>query len=482
MLPWLCLLVCAMATGCQGQTQGRAPWTGPAFQETACDLQGMAPDVASRLQCGTVSVPRDHDHPDEGVFALAVVIIHPRLQEPGAAPVLFIHGGPGSPLTAQAAQIARVESANIARNRELILLDQRGSGRSEPALCPNLAQDQLDVIARPRRTEEMLAAWHATYADCQQALSRDGIEPSWFGTSVTVRDIEILRQALGIARWNVYARSYGTEVAMTLQARHPETLRAVILDSVYPPDPLPLSRAQTFDAALGAMFRACAGDPACATAHPDLPKIFQETMDRLAQTPLTIPLTPFYQLSLSPIPFRIVVNQSLYFRPLLAYLPKVIQAVHDADTTFLRPVVGHQLQQFLATSWGDNAVVECRDRPSLQAQAVDRTQDGSPVTFSLQGICRNWITPGQPGEIALNTAIPTLLLAGEIDPITPPIFARLTADRLGPKARLITFPNVGHDVEESTPCGADIVTQFMRDPDAALNIDCVAKVAPVVFH
>jgi pimeloyl-ACP methyl ester carboxylesterase len=479
------MMMLALVLALEGHARGQSDAAIPAFQETTCTLPDISPDIAARLRCGTVSVPHDYDHPDAGMFKLAVVVIHPRVRQPHADPVLFIQGGPGSPLTIHAARIARFESATLAPNRDLILVDQRGAGRSEPAICPDLSRQQLGVFAHETTPDALLAAWHDTYSHCRRELARDGIDPAWFGTSVTARDLDVVRRALGIPRWNVYGRSYGTEVAMTLQARYPQTLRAVVLDSVYPPDPLPLTRSQTYHAALNALFQACGADPSCAAAHPDLAATFREAMTGLAKTPLTIALPPGLgpsQIVLGPALFRMGVNLALYDRPLLAVLPKVIQSVHDRDATFLQLLIVLLAQQFVAMDApGDQIVVECRDRPSLQVPPANPAPAGGDG-ISFQGVCRGWIAPGPPGSIAGATSIPTLLLTGAIDPITPPPFALLAAAKLGPRAQVVEFPYVGHDVEGSTPCGASLVTQFMRDPEAPINTACVAKVRPVAFR
>jgi pimeloyl-ACP methyl ester carboxylesterase len=479
------MLVLVLVLALEGHARGQTDAFIPAFEETKCELPDMSPDIGSRLRCGTVVVPRDYDHPGAGTFKLAVVVIPPRVKEPQADPVLFIHGGPGSPLTIQAARIARGESATLARNRDLILVDQRGAGRSEPALCPDLSRQQLAVFAHADSPGKILAAWRDIYRDCRRELARNGIDPAWFGTSVTVRDLEIVRRALGVPRWNIYARSCGTEVAMTLVALHPNTLRAVVLDSVYPPDPLPLTRAQTFDAALDALFQACRSATSCAAAHPDLATIFREAMAGLATAPLTIALPPgsgASEIALGPAPFRAAVDLALYYRPLLAMLPKMIQSVHDRDAASLRPFIAHLTQHFVTESRGNAVVVECRDRPSLQAPPANSTLVDGAGRFEIQGICRDWITPGPPASIASATNVPTLLLTGAIDPVTPPPFARIVAAKMGSRAHLVEFPYVGHDIEESTPCGASLVRQFIRYPEAPINVACVAEVLPVAFH
>ena len=457
----------------------------PAFAETTCALPDMSSDVAARLRCGTVNVPRDYADANAGTFKLAVVVIHPRVMEPQADPVLFLQGGPGSPLTLHAARIARNESATLAPSRDLILVDQRGAGRSEPAMCLDLSRQQLGVFAHEANHDALVAAWRGTYSDCRRELARGGIDPAWFGTSVTVRDMEVVRRALGVARWNVYGRSYGTEVAMTLEARHPNSLRAVVLDSVYPPDPLPLTRSQTYNAALQALFRACRADASCAAAHPDLAATFREAMAGLVKAPMTIALPPgsgSSQVVLSPTLFSVSVDRALYYRPLVAMLPKVIQSVHDRDAISLQPFIAFLTREYVGMeSPGDAAVVECRDRPSLQdAPADPSVADGRDIFFG--GMCRDWIAPGEPGSIASETKVPTLLLAGEIDPVTPPPFARMVAAKLGARAHVVEFPHVAHNVEGSTPCGAKLVTKFMRDPEAAIDTVCIAEVRPVAFR
>jgi pimeloyl-ACP methyl ester carboxylesterase len=330
-----------------------------------------------------------------------------------------------------------------------------------------------------------MAAWRGTYMDCRRNLVQQGIDPAWFGTSVTVRDIEVVWQTLGISRWNVYARSYGTTVAMTMMARHPETLRAVVLDSIYPPDPVPLTHAQTFDTALNALFEACRADSACVAAQPDLAATFHEAMAGLANAPLTIVLPPGLEpadAALGPLLFRGIINEALYYRPLLSMLPNVIQSAHDRDPAALQSLIGHLARHFLTRSIGDQMVVECRDRPSLQAENAVVASTDIPGTIDFHRVCRNWVKPGNPPVVATSTVVPSLLLTGAIDPITPPAFARIVAARMGPAAQVVEFPHVGHDVEESSACGASLVTQCVRRPEGRLSTACVAAVPPVTLR
>ncbi len=135
----LLLTTCALCGPASAQ-----PSQAPAFTETACDLPNVLPGILPRLRCGTVSVPRDYSHPGAGRFALAVVVaqsaVHPALPDP----LLYISGGPGGPLTVYAGDQA---AHPYAPGRDLILVDQRGTGRSEPHLCPDLKEDFVNATA-----------------------------------------------------------------------------------------------------------------------------------------------------------------------------------------------------------------------------------------------------------------------------------------------------------------------------------------------
>jgi pimeloyl-ACP methyl ester carboxylesterase len=193
-----------------------------------------AADVAARLRCGTVHVPRDYAHPEAGTFALSAVIAKSAQQPALPDPVTYINGGPGEPLTVYAAYQAR---RPYAARRDLILVDQRGTGRSEPDLCRDLNRRLLDESTAffVDRTQDTEARLRAAYISCRDEAVKRGIDLTDFGTRTTAEDLDQVRQALGIKRWNVYGESYGTTVAMTLMALHLDTLRAVVLDSVSPP-------------------------------------------------------------------------------------------------------------------------------------------------------------------------------------------------------------------------------------------------------
>jgi len=159
-----------------------------------------------------------------------------------------------------------------------------------------------------------------------QAIDR-GLDLRDFGTRVTAEDLEWVRKALQIERWNVYGESYGTTVAMTLVALHPDTVRTVVLDSIYPPDPVPLW-STTVNDARDAFFANCARDNVCSTSFPDLAEIYQETLARLAQKPLLVTVPPQMRqpddrVMLTASLFEALVANLLYYPTAYPNLPRV---------------------------------------------------------------------------------------------------------------------------------------------------------------
>ena len=360
------LLLTALAA-VQGHASGEA--LRPVFEATTCDLPDVTPEIRARLRCGTVRVPRDHARPDTGSFSLAVVVIKSAQQPSLSDPVVYISGGPGNPLTIYAAYQARNP---YAPRRDLILVDQRGTGRSEPSLCPDLDLTLLEAnlaVAVEDSADAMLKR-RAAYTTCRdQAIGR-GIDLADFGTSVTVEDFEWVRKALGIERWNVYGESYGTAVAMTLVALHPDAIRSAVLDSIYLPDSVPLWSRVVSDAR-DAFFAHCARDEACAASFPDLARTYRETLDRLDRTPLIVSVPaqlhqPNDQARITAPLFEILISRLLYFPTAYPTLPRIIQSVHDGDARGLGNLIASEMAAATMENRATNAAVECRDRPHFR--------------------------------------------------------------------------------------------------------------------
>jgi pimeloyl-ACP methyl ester carboxylesterase len=248
----------------ENRAHGETP--SPSFTDTACALPHLTPRIRPRLRCGVVDVPRDYAHPQAGQFKLAVVVIRADRQPPASEPVVYLSGGPGGPLTTFTSYQAEHP---LVDGRDIILVDQRGTGHSEPSLCPSLAGRFAAALVEAAIEPAAEARRRALFAACRTQAMAQGIDLADFGTSVTVADFDRVRQALGIARWNLFGVSYGTTIAMTLMALHPRTVRSAVLDSINPPDPmLPPWSANVTDA-VRAFLASCQADAGCGALYPD---------------------------------------------------------------------------------------------------------------------------------------------------------------------------------------------------------------------
>jgi pimeloyl-ACP methyl ester carboxylesterase len=380
-------------------------------------------------------------------------------------PVVYINGGPGEPLTAYAAYQARQP---YAARRDLILVDQRGTGRSEPDLCrdlnPRLVNESVAFLAD--QTQDGEARLHTTFMLCRDEATGRGIDLADFGTRTTAEDIDQVRHALGIQRWNVYGESYGTTVAMTLMALHPDTLRSVVLDSVYPPDPTP--RPSTIiGTARAAFFEVCTQDRACAGVTPDLAGLYQDTKRLLARTPLNAAVPPRMQMPgdhvriTAPL-FAWILGQLLYYPTYYPTLPAFIRQTHDAETQSVASLLVSLKSAASTQDVGVHAAVEGRDRPHYRDPLPHDTGilDGA----LYYGVCRDWAELGPPPLTPHGTSVPTLVLGGQFDPVAGTALGRDVAERIGPAARWVTLAGIGHNVRHFSACGARIAFDFIGNP------------------
>lgn len=473
-------LVCIGALNSAAGQIGRVQ---PVFQQAACDLPRLSPDLAPRVRYGTVSVPRNYAQPNLGVFRMAVVVVKSAQQPALPDPVVYISGGPGSPLTMYTDNQAHHP---YAPGRDLILVDQRGIGRSEPSLCPGVASELLgaNFAVADVLSAEAQARRRSLFMACRDAAKGQGISLDDFGTAATVEDFEQVRRALGIARWNVVGNSYGTTVAMTLMARHPEAIRSAVLDSVYPPDSVLPPWSARVGAARTAFFEMCDQDAACAAAFPNLAGQYQQALDRLSHALLTVPVPaamhrPGNQAPLTASLFETIVARRLYYPNNYPDLPRLIATVHDGRVEDFAAALAAVLSGAAELNDPAHIAVECRDRPHLR----DVLADGADALDQIlnHDICSGWSDLGSPPEIPADTGIPTLVLAGQFDPNASPPLSRHIAELIGDRARWVEFPLIGHNVRHFSPCGAMIVAAFIAQPEKGLDTSCAQRTQPIHF-
>ena len=429
---------------------------------TECRINAGPAFPGIKARCGTFVRPLDPTDPGPESLELNVAVVPALSLEPESDPFVPIAGGPGqASVSFYAAWAAAFE--RVRRDRDILLLDQRGTGDSAAMTCD--VDDE--IIQGQYSTEQTLRATR----ECLEALPFD---PRFFTTSVAVTDLEALRAALGYGPLNLYGISYGSRVAQHFARRYPASTRTVIVDGVVPPQlALGPEIATESQLALDRVFDRCADDPNCGPRFATIRQDFLDLRQRLALLPVTINMPNALTGRPEAVDFGsdqlgVAIRLLLYSSRTAALLPLLISEAADGNYAPLAA----QFQMATATlmdsiSMGmHNAVVCTEDTPfivdaNLDHDAIAASYLGPLQLEALQTICSVW--PAGPIDddfrVPLTTDIPFLLLSGDADPITPPRYASMAAVNLH-NARLLTGPNQGHGLA-IVGCVPRLISEFV---------------------
>lgn len=294
----------------RGHTQGDLP----RFEDADCPffIQEMASDYLSPIACGYLLVPEDRSAPVSSRALELFVARLPARAPQGNAPILYLEGGPGG-AASQAIQVLAGSSLN--QNYEVIVIDQRGTGLSRPSLNCHEADD------------ETLASQAAWLGACYRRLLAEGAALHAYNSAENARDLQDLLTALDLSEVNVYGISYGTRLALTLARDHPQRLRSMILDGVYPPQVNALETQPSYaNRAFERLFSDCASDPNCRRAFPTLRDSFLAVIQRLDEQPAEIE-----GRLMSGADFVNEIFNMLYDSDSLRYVPALIDAFSRGD-------------------------------------------------------------------------------------------------------------------------------------------------------
>ena len=498
---WPVALVLAVAASASASASLAAQPPAGASTAAPPGLPGVAcrlPDVAHAALCGSLRRPLDPARPQGVMIDVHFAVLPALARHKAADAVFFFAGGPGQSAINLAGPLAS-RYARLGQRRDLVFVDQRGTGRSAPLACadddaqapPLTLADSADPARRLARLRACRLALQALpYGDLR-----------FFSTALAVADIDAVRQALGVAQLNAIGASYGTRAVLDYLRQFPHAVRRAVLDGVAPPDMrLPDAAARDNQAALDAVFDACAAEPACARRHPALR---EQWLALLASLPRDVALP--HPLNGQPEPLRLqrdhllaLVRAPLYVPALAAALPAAIDAASAgrwAPLAALASTLGGGRAGAVAT--GLHFSVVCAEDLGPGApppDAADGAAAAAPgnafgVSFATlyREVCADW--PQGRVDPAFYTlppaAAPIWLLSGGLDPVTPPRHGQRVAAALGPLARHTVVAQAGHGVT-SLPCLRDAVMRFISTDDAAaalaVGAGCAAAVPrPLAF-
>jgi len=430
----------------------------------------------SDAYCGTLSVFENRDTKRGREIALFITVL-PAIRPESPDPLVFLAGGPGQGAAQLARQIREI-FRRVQRTRDIVLVDQRGTGKSNPLNCTSVVNTLADLTEPDEvalgRLERCLKGYDA--------------DVRFYSTNIAMDDLDDVRAFLGYHTLNLYGGSYGTRAALIYLRRHGDRVRSMILDGVAPTDMrLPLFTSRDAQRALDKMLGDCEASIPCNQAFPGLRLRVRSLLQRLEKNPPRVRVVHPRTGVPEEITVEARVVASILFTSLYSPLTASIvpTLIDDADRNEFQGLFA------LALSGGDSdenmslgmrfSVLCTEDAGRVTAGDVDRETAGTVFGSHLLGpqirACERWpkgiVEPTFYDPVVSD--VPALVLSGDIDPVTPPTWGEEVVTHLS-HGRHIVMPATGHGVI-GTACGLKLIEQFIDGASSAnLDTSCVGSV------
>ncbi|MDD8060691.1 alpha/beta hydrolase [Shewanella metallivivens] len=422
---------------------------------TTCYLDGLD----ELFQCGKISVPENPKQPDGKQIDIHFAIL-PAIKDthPDEA-LLAIAGGPGQSAIENAAGFDRMLT-KVRQQRDILLIDQRGTGQSNILSCDDgdlnalsINEDNLDMLAI---TEKCLAGLDA--------------DVTQYGSNTALKDFEAVREFLGYKKLHLYGISYGTRMAQLYMRHYPEALATVTLDGVVPMQQSVVAIGSSIERGLNVLWRDCKSNPECQQQFPDLVDEYNQVDQQLADAPISQKVRDPQtdepsDFLLTRTKYTGAIRMAMYMPNIRALIP---HAIHQAAQGNYQPILGIYALTASSTgiAMGMHTSVVCgedihRITEQMRKDAKESYISGSMLD-GLEKACQAWpMTPEDDSfSKPIDSDIPTLLLSGELDPATPPNWGALAQEKLT-KSKHFIAPYATHGVAYQS-CGNDLVAQLVE--------------------
>ncbi len=423
--------------------------------------------------CGKYEVYENRQSQSGRRIALNIMVLPATGGKPEADPFFPLAGGPGQsateafPLTGYVPRIRAL--------RDVVLVDQRGTGKSNPLQCPlqNL-EDAQAVLGEPYSLDKI--------RECR-AESDKKADTTQYTTSIAADDLDEVRQALGYDKINIFGGSYGTKAALVYLRRHGDHVKTLTLEAVASPQyliPLPFARA--LQTSIDGVIALCAADAACHAGYPDLRKEFDAVIDRLGKSPAKFEIN-HQQVTLSREMFVSKLRALLYIPQFVSAFPLIVHNAYENDWSRYGSTVlalAGALENAVARGASFSAIC-AEDVPGLTEAVIRNSTQGTYLGDAqvrrYQKYCQAWGTPGSiPKDFyaPVRSQVPTLLISGVLDPATPPETAQQAARNLS-NSRLVAVKQGTHGT--GSPCIDGLISEFVKQGSTAgLDVSCADQI------
>jgi pimeloyl-ACP methyl ester carboxylesterase len=435
------------------------------------------PSLGSDLLCGKYEVFEDRAAQKGRRIALNIVLLPAKDAKPSPDALFYLAGGPGGAATGYATE-KFIEG--LRRHRDVVLVDQRGTGESNPLNCPSAGsrEDMRGFFGEPFPLDRIRA--------CRTELEKIA-DLKQYTTSIAMDDLDEVRAALGYDRINVYGGSYGSTTTLVFLRQHGDHVRAAAIFGVAPPAAkIPLSFARGVQDSINRLFADCAAEPACKAAYPDVESEFKKVLTQFDNGPVEANATNVYtgapqKVTVTRDAFVDSIRHLLYVPNAAAALPALIHIGANGDLGPLIAIAFQVVVQIDAKiARGMQFSVICaEDTPFITDEEIKKTSANSfygdaRVRPTIKA-CAEWPRANVPASFLepVKSDAPVLLVAGELDPVTPPWLAQTVAKTLS-HSKLVVIPSATHNSYE---CVENMVADFIdKGTTDGLDVSCVESI------
>ncbi|HET6275541.1 MAG TPA: alpha/beta hydrolase [Candidatus Cybelea sp.] len=473
------------------------------FVPGACPAMPMPIAELKHARCGRLTVPEDRRHAGKRTISLAVAIVPAASQSPKSDPIVWLAGGPGDDAITE---IPMALAGKLNADRDVIFMSQRGTYSAKPKLtCASVDRWAAKTLDMPYDAAATGIAYSSATRECRRELTALTPDLAAYNTLESADDLEDLRVALQIPKWNVYGISYGTDVALTYMRQHSDGIRSVAIDGVFPPSLAGGVGAWTSAGeGINAVFKACRDDTPCRKRYGDIGATFRRLVIQYEASPKTVAV----QVPGHAGNVKVKISGGMLVQwtvspgtHLAAKVPASIDALAHGDpapiaSTWAAPkldpagvgVLGNGL--FYGVSCGEwvpyeseKGIIEA-GRRAFPMFPLSILKNG-PLPF-MRDNCREWDVPRVSPLVRATTrsSIPTLLISAQYDAQTAASFGAYAARTLS-NATVVTIPNVAHVAfgspsQAANACAYAIARSFFNRLNR-VDTTCIRKVPATTF-
>lgn len=495
---WPVLLACLIAAGSCSERQ---PEVVEDLEPVGIFIEGPCPVPVPEglvegqsMRCGMVAVPEFHADPNSNRLHLQVAVFPSIGENPSPEPLFVATAGPGaSGIESITPDIAGPIGPALLAHRDLVLIDYRGLPLADPSLmCPEIMEWARRSLAEPLNDEEFMTGQLEAASLCRDRLRAEGVTLEAYNNIETASDIAMVMTALGYDRFNVYGTSAGTILAQFLLRNHSDRLASVIIDSTVPAGRGNVhTEAPTVAAeSLSQLIRHCEEDSACAAAYPDLRQEVDEAIDRYDREPVTLEATdPQTGEPMTLVLTGHRVAQGILMlnsqTPTVGLVPLFVHQLAAGETEIVEHTLwaiappGGNFSWALGTSifcmeysdFIEDEIVHPEIFPAYERHIPTQSFGGQMIART----CAMWgVDPlDRRFKIPVRSDVPVLLVAGTLDSLTPPRWAREVAETL-PNSHLVEVEGYAHSPTFAGECTAMMALAFFADPTTAPDESCLA--------